>query len=187
MAGQPKKRAKVGKPARTVVHSTVEAVAPLVLPKLSWGEAVAKLDAWGMDAFVDAYVGQLKSLRDLSRELGIPVSTIFAWLNRTENKPIYKLAGEERAEALASELISIANEPVPTTPFGTMDSAAVQDKRVRIDTIKWVASKMLPRQYGEKLDLTSGGDPLGQMTDAQLDARLEMLQQKHAALKGELG
>lgn len=36
-------------------------------------------------------------------------------------------------------------------------NARVQDKRLRIDTLKWEASKLLPRKYGASIDLNHGG------------------------------
>lgn len=35
-----------------------------------------------------------------------------------------------------------------------------QMARVEIDARKWFASKFLPKKYGEKLDVTSGGDKI---------------------------
>jgi len=33
----------------------------------------------------------------------------------------------------------------------------IQRSRVRIDTRKWLASKLKPKKYGDKVDLTHGG------------------------------
>ena len=39
----------------------------------------------------------------------------------------------------------------------TPDAVAVARNKLRIDTRKWILSKMLPREYGDKLELS--GDP----------------------------
>jgi hypothetical protein len=36
--------------------------------------------------------------------------------------------------------------------------------RLRIDARKWVASKLKPKVYGDKTDITSGGEQLKQTT-----------------------
>ena len=37
----------------------------------------------------------------------------------------------------------------------------VNRKRQKIDSRKWVLSKMNPKKYGEKLDVTSDGETIG--------------------------
>ena len=79
----------------------------------------------------------------------------------------YARARETQALHLADELLDIADdgsndtyeksvgaegETVKLTNFDV-----VQRSRLRVDTRKWVLSKMLPKIYGEKLDLTHKG------------------------------
>lgn len=140
-----------------------------------------KLEELGIDGFCDLYVGDLRSLRDIARRLGVTTSSIMQWIDADpERRARYMLAREEQAEALASEIVQIADEVVPMNALGIMDSAAVQDKRVRMEARKWVAAKLKPKSYGEKIDVTSGGNPLQNMTEQQIDARLQMLLAKFA-------
>lgn len=44
--------------------------------------------------------------------------------------------------------------------LNALASSAVQRDRLRTDTRKWYTGKVLPRVYGDKLDLTSGGEVL---------------------------
>lgn len=60
-------------------------------------------------------------------------------------------------DRIAQEAIEIADEPVPMTEKGGLDSAAVQKQRLQVDTRKWLLSKLAPKKYGEKLELS--GDP----------------------------
>lgn len=109
-------------------------------------------------------------------------TTILRWVERDrERVRMYEMAREMHADAIFSELFQLSNEPIPLTIFGQYDSGAVQDKKVRIDTLKFIASKLKPRAYGEKLDLTSGGDKLPEMSPAQADARLIALLSKARA------
>jgi len=89
-------------------------------------------------------------------------STINRWLS--ENSAFseqYARAREHRAEMLADEIISIADEAE-----GETDNAIVQAARLRVEARKWCASKLLPRTYGDKLETVNtteltvrGSDP----------------------------
>lgn len=43
-----------------------------------------------------------------------------------------------------------------------VNGEAVQRSKLRVDLIKWKASKLKAKKYGDKLDLTSGGDKIKQ-------------------------
>ena len=63
---------------------------------------------------------------------------------------------EIKADIMRDEILEIADAPPEKTPFGSTDSGAVQDKRVRIDTRKWLMARQSPRKYGDKLDIDHG-------------------------------
>jgi uncharacterized protein (DUF2236 family) len=70
-------------------------------------------------------------------------STIRAW--RVENEEFsaqYARAKLAQADILAEDCLDIADNSIP-------ENATVD--RLRIDTRKWLASKLLPKQYGDKL------------------------------------
>lgn len=190
MAGQPKKRAGKTRKAKAVLAERARmpevpgTPPPPPPPPVDTRTAREKLDELGIDGFCDKYIdGQ--SLRHIAREMDISPSSILNWLEADAGRQErYQRAREECAEAMASEVIQIAEEPIPSNAFGSLDGAAVQDKRLRIDARKWVAQKLKPRVYGEKLDLTSGGNPLQNMTEQQIDARLQMLLAKAAVKSG---
>jgi len=60
----------------------------------------------------------------------------------------YARAREQSADARVQEIISISDDIKTAT-----DPVTVQAARVRIDTLKWIASKMQPRTYGDRLNL----------------------------------
>jgi hypothetical protein len=62
----------------------------------------------------------------------------------------YARACEERAHHLVEDMLEIADEPVRMVE-GRMNPGAVQHKRVRIDTRKWLASKLFPKFYGDRV------------------------------------
>ena len=58
---------------------------------------------------------------------------------------MYARAREERADLLAKEILEIADAPCK-------DTVEVQHARNRIDTRKWLASKLAPRKYGDRAE-----------------------------------
>jgi len=65
----------------------------------------------------------------------------------------YARAREDLLEMMASDLLDIADRPVGSTESGGTDSGAVADKKVQIDTRKWLLSKLAPKKYGDRLEL----------------------------------
>jgi hypothetical protein len=107
-------------------------------------------------------------------EIGIPLSricndkrmparrTVYDWLEEDEDfSARFHDARAIGIHHLAEECIAIADEP-------SSDAVEVADKRVRIDTRLRLAGKWLPRIYGDKLDLTSGGERIA--LSAELEA-----------------
>ena len=100
-------------------------------------------------------------LRVICRADDMPAkASVFRWLGlHKEFSDQYARAREEQAEALADEIVSIADEQEATvrTHDGmtevTFDSVAVARNRLRVDARKWVASKLKPKKYGDKLDI----------------------------------
>lgn len=78
----------------------------------------------------------------------------------------YARAKEESADALADEMLDIADDARndwmarnhgEDDPGWIVNGEHIQRSRVRIDTRKWLASKLKPKRYGEKIDATLSG------------------------------
>ena len=95
-----------------------------------------------------------ESLRAICRDPEMPsTSMVFRWLgNQAGFRDQYELAKEEQAELFADEIIHIADSA------DDENSTAVQKARLQVDARKWVASNLKPKRYGDKVDVTSGGD-----------------------------
>lgn len=93
-----------------------------------------------------------ESLRTITSEAGMPHrSTVHKWLfERKEFSDQYARAREAQADTYADEMEDIARDP----------KIDVQRARLIIDTRKWNASKLKPKKYGDKLDMTSDGEKL---------------------------
>jgi hypothetical protein len=66
----------------------------------------------------------------------------------------YARAREELIELMAQDLLEIADAPVGSTDSGSTDGGAVQKQKLQIDTRKWLLSKLAPKKYGEKLEVS---------------------------------
>lgn len=112
-----------------------------------------------------------ESLRAICSDDEMPNrATVFRWLNKyKEFSDQYARAREEQAEALADDLVDIADEQctmVRADKHGTkadddegntevvFDATAVARNRLRIDARKWVAAKLKPKKYGDRVDST---------------------------------
>ncbi len=85
-------------------------------------------------------------------------STVKLWRRRhPEFSAQYAQAKMEQADLLAEECLDIADddsEDAIEWEDGSVkcNSEFVQRSRLRIDTRKWLASKLLPKQYGKGVD-----------------------------------
>ena len=111
-----------------------------------------------------------ESLRAICKDDAMPaLRTVMGWLFDSEHGEFsqqYASAREAQAEGWADEIVSIADDAtgdVNTDDGGkkTVDHENIQRSRLRVDARKWVASKLLPKRYGDKLQHTGeGGGPV---------------------------
>ena len=86
---------------------------------------------------------------------GVNHSTFMRWVSDdTELANRYARAREALIELMAQDLLEIADAPVGSTDSGSTDSGAVQKQKLQIDTRKWLLSKLAPKKYGEKLEVS---------------------------------
>ncbi len=92
-----------------------------------------------------------ESLRAICADKAMPaISTVMGWLFDDKHEGFsaqYARAREAQAELRADEITDIADG----VEHGA--SEAVQAARLRVDARKWIAAKLLPKRYGDKLDL----------------------------------
>lgn len=105
-----------------------------------------------------------ESLRHICLDEDMPdASTVHRWVleDREGFYKQYAKAREIQAEQLFEEINELADTSV-TDIVGDdkSDSARVQARKLQVDARKWYLSKVLPKKFGDKLDLTSAGEKL---------------------------
>ncbi|MDH1475810.1 hypothetical protein N5F13_14975 [Comamonas thiooxydans] len=132
-----------------------------------------------------------ESLRSICLRSGMPhIATVMRWLSDPEKRDFceqYTRAREAQAETLAEELLAIADEaeyePIQDPNTGetlavAFDKTAVARNKLRVETRKWLAARMSPKKYGDKLAVGGAADldPIQmagrEMTDAERAVRL---------------
>lgn len=93
-------------------------------------------------------------MRTVCKEENMPcVATIFNWMRtKPEFLEQYTRAKEESADAMAEEVIDISDDG----DYDIEIPQKVARDRLRIETRKWLMSKMKPKKYSDKIDVTSG-------------------------------
>lgn len=112
-----------------------------------------------------------ESLRAICRDDEMPdVSTVRAWTDeRPDFSSQYGKARSSQAQHLFDELLEIADDGTNDFVEKELERGKVvinpntehiARSRLRVDTRKWYLSKVLPKLYGEKVDLTTNGKDL---------------------------
>lgn len=123
-------------------------------------------------ATICAELAKGRSLRDVCSDEGMPhESTVRAWAleDREGFSTQYARAREIGYHAMADELMEIADDAHNDWMVRRGEDDAgwqangehIQRSRLRVDTRKWMLSKVLPKLYGDKVALTDAdGGPL---------------------------
>lgn len=80
-------------------------------------------------------------------------ATLYRWLQKHDEYRIsYALAREAQAARLVEECVEISDQAQHED-----NAAKVQAARLRVDTRKWVAARLAPREWGEKQQIEHSG------------------------------
>jgi hypothetical protein len=133
-----------------------------------------------------------QSLRAICAEPDMPAaSTVFLWLSDDAAfSEQYARAREAQADALFDEILEIADDgsndwmerkDKDDANIGWRENGeAIRRSALRVDARKWMAAKLQPKKYGDKLDLNHSGH-VGHLTDEQLASRVTQLLGKAGA------
>lgn len=121
------------------------------------------------------YVASGDALSTALKRLDPAPSYTWAKVQLRENPDLqaaYRAAIEDRADTLADDIIALADSVPPAHLEGAALSAWVQQLKLRIHAREWTASKLRPRVYGEKIDVSV------QQTQISVLAALERAEQR---------
>jgi hypothetical protein len=100
---------------------------------------------------------------------GVAHSTFLGWVNEDrELADNYAHAREDLIERIASEVMELADSEVPETGDGKRDWQAIQQRKLQVDSRKWLLSKLAPKKYGDRLELA--GDKENPLQVQTIDA-----------------
>ncbi|MQX90299.1 terminase small subunit protein [Sinorhizobium meliloti] len=108
-----------------------------------------------------------ESLKAMCEDEDMPSkSTVFKWLSENPAfSDMYARAREAQADALFDDVLSIADDgrnDWMQRNFGeetrwVENGEALRRSQLRIDARKWMAGKLRPKKYGDKLDVEHSG------------------------------
>lgn len=102
-----------------------------------------------------------ESLRAICSEDEMPCkSSVFKWLSLHEDfADQYARAREAQADSLFDDILTIADTPMigektKTTDDGKVEVTTgdmIEHRKLRVDARKWMAGKLKPKKYGDKI------------------------------------
>lgn len=135
-------------------------------PEKSTHPAKDKLDAVGMDE-ICARTADCVPMRTIAADIGVSWATLNTYISATpERIEQYARAREAQADKLAEDILAIADDGMSDVYLDAdgnerTNQEVIARSRLRVDARKWLAGKMAPKKYGDKLDI-----------DAKVDGKL---------------
>ena len=91
-------------------------------------------------------------------QLNIAKSTLYEWVYDDKDfRAEFDRAKDERIEAQLEEATQLLDD-VSSLEKDGFDKDRINAARLKVDTIKWFASKRLSKKYGDKLELGNADD-----------------------------
>ena len=123
-----------------------------------------------------AYISEGKSLRKIEKIQGMPtMSGVIKWLSNDEDQSFvvqYARARQNQADSMVDEMLDIADEVKE-------DPDSIAKAKLKLDTRKWVSSKLKPKKYGDRIHNEILIDnSIKEMTDEEIKNRIAELSEK---------
>lgn len=129
-----------------------------------------------------------ESLRAICRDEHMPSrNTVLAWVeaDRESFASRYATARNIGLEVMADSLTEISDDGTndwmqsndPDNPGYKLNGEHVQRSKLRVDTRKWLLSKLVPKRYGDKtsMELTGANGGPVEINDTQRAARIDAI------------
>lgn len=107
-----------------------------------------------------------ESLRAICGSDSMPdQTTVYRWIrDREAFRQQYARAREDQAETMLDQILTIADDTSNDTEITDQgerpNSEWITRSRLRVDARKWAMSKLAPKKYGDKLDVTTAGESM---------------------------
>lgn len=132
-------------------------------------------------AHICSEVSSGRSLRSICDDEGMPArSSVFLWMSRNKSfSDQYAKAQVDRATAMAEEILEISDDSSGDffeAGEGRVapNSTAVARDKLKVDTRKWLLSRMDPKRYGDKITQEhTGAVEVSQITRRIVDAKAD--------------
>jgi hypothetical protein len=112
-----------------------------------------------------------RSIASICKDFNISPSSIYIWLQEHEEfLKLYARAKEWQADFLAEEILEIADDSSQDVKIigngeyerEVENSEFISRSRLRVDSRKWLASKLKPQKYGDLAKIEHSGEVKGQ-------------------------
>ena len=101
-----------------------------------------KIHAFGGEAMVFDHISQGKTVDSVIKALGISIGGFYKWVDKDAKRgELLTRARTRGGQSLAEQTLEIADSATPQE---------AQVAKLRVDTRRWLASKMAPDDYGDK-------------------------------------
>ena len=128
-----------------------------------------KIHAFGGEAMVFDHISQGKTVDSVIKALGVSIGGFYKWVDRDAKRGELLMRARTRGgQSLAEQTLEIADTATPQE---------AQVAKLRVDTRRWLASKMAPDDYGDKqqplVNIDLGSMALDALRKRSLDMRTE--------------
>jgi predicted DNA-binding protein YlxM (UPF0122 family) len=101
-----------------------------------------------------------KGLKEICQAHNVSTVAFYDWIQGdSELLNKYTRAREAQADLLADEIIKLADDKTGDTQageFGDVGNAAnIARSRLQVEARKWIAAKLKPKKYGDKVEVES--------------------------------
>lgn len=127
-------------------------------------------------AHICSEVSSGRSLRSICDDENMPArSSVFLWISRNKDfSDQYAKAQVDRATAMAEEILEISDDSQDDLLIqdgkASPNSVSVARDKLKVDTRKWLLSRMDPKRYGDKVTQEhTGAVEISQITRRVID------------------
>ena len=99
--------------------------------------------------------GPAESMAKACKACGVSPGQFLTWVEKDDKdyKERYARARVALYDRMAEGLIDIADDQPAILPTGAVDSGFIAHQKLRIDTRKWLLSKLAPKKYGDRIEV----------------------------------